>query len=208
MPHYFTIMLNETSASFSHISGLLKQKPLFVFALASEAADEFEDVNPLIVGIGKVHAAYNLTKHIAQEKPSIIINLGSAGSNTFKRGEVICCTEFIQRDMDVTGLGYQKYETPFSGEEPLLNYGLTLDGLQKGICGTGDNFETAHSVDEYNVLDMEAYSLAYIAKKEEIPFLCLKYISDGADGAAAEDWLVQVHNAAAAFKKLIDQLRK
>lgn len=201
-------MLNNTSAGFTTIATLLKQNPLFVFALESEAADEFEDVNSLIVGIGKVHAAYNLTKRIAQEKPGIIVNLGSAGSNTFKRGEVVCCTEFIQRDMDVTGLGYRKYETPFSGEEPLLQYGLTLEGLPHGVCGTGDNFETAHIEAAYNVLDMEGYSLAYIAKKEAIPFLCLKYISDGADGAAAEDWLVQVHNAAAAFRKIIDELRK
>ena len=35
--------------------------------------------------------------------------------------------------------------------------------------------------------------------KENIPFLCLKYISDGADGNAAEDWTVQVHKAALAY---------
>ena len=52
-------MLNNTSAGFTTIATLLKQDPLFVFALESEAADEFEDVNALIVGIGKVHAAYN-----------------------------------------------------------------------------------------------------------------------------------------------------
>jgi adenosylhomocysteine nucleosidase len=39
--------------------------------------------------------------------------------------------------------------------------------------------------------------------KEQIPFLCLKYISDGADGMAAEDWNVQVHNAAVAFKRIL-----
>ena len=50
---------------------------------------------------------------------------------------------------------------------------------------------------------MEAYAFAYVAMKEQIPFLCLKYISDGADGAAAEDWMVQVHHAAAAFKKIL-----
>ena len=53
---------------------------------------------------------------------------------------------------------------------------------------------------------MEAYAMALIAKQEQIPFLCLKYISDGADGAAAEDWTIQVHNAAIAFKKVFDSI--
>jgi len=34
---------------------------------------------------------------------------------------------------------------------------------------------------------MEAYFLAMVAMKEEIPLLYLKYISDGADGSAAKD---------------------
>jgi adenosylhomocysteine nucleosidase len=49
---------------------------------------------------------------------------------------------------------------------------------------------------------MEAYALALIAKKEGIPFLCLKYISDGADNNAADDWTVLVHKAAVAFGEI------
>ncbi|MCC6289141.1 MAG: nucleosidase [Chitinophagaceae bacterium] len=187
------------------IQTLFQQKPLFVFALPSEAAKEFDDYNTLICGIGKLNAAYHLSKSILENKPPLIVNLGSAGSKKFSRGEVICCTGFIQRDMDVRGLGFQQYETPLSGQEPLLQYGLTLNGLHKGICGTGDSFEMAHANDDYDVIDMEAYALAYIAMKEKIPFLCLKYISDGADGMAADDWTEQVHNAAAAFKKIFTQ---
>ncbi|HEY6900292.1 MAG TPA: hypothetical protein VI233_06605 [Puia sp.] len=64
----------------------------------------------------------------------------------------------------------------------------------------------AHTTTAYGVVDMEAYALAFIAMKEQIPFLCLKYISDGADGAAADDWTVQVHNAAVAFRKILPGL--
>lgn len=182
---------------------LVSDKTLFVFALPSEAAEEFEHVNKVIVGIGKVNAAYELTKAIHQHQPELIINLGSAGSNTFKRGEVVCCTKFIQRDMDVRGLGFKLYETPFSNIDPVLNYGIKIKGLPDGICGSGDSFEMNHFVSDYNIIDMEAYPLAYIAMKEKIPFLCLKYISDGADGAAAEDWAVQVHSAAVAFRRIL-----
>ena len=192
-------LIHETS-----ITNLeLHNNSLFVFALDIESAGEFDQFNKLITGAGKVNAAYELTKGIHRHQPKLIVNLGSAGSNHFKRGEVVCCTQFIQRDMDARGLGFKPYETPFSGRDPLLTYGLKIEGLPEGICGTGDSFETNHFAPDYNVIDMEAYSFAYVAMKEQIPFLCLKYISDGADGAAAEDWMVQVHHAAVAFKKIL-----
>jgi adenosylhomocysteine nucleosidase len=172
---------------------------LFVFALESEAADEFTNYNCLFTGIGKVSATFTLTKYLSHTKPSVIINLGSAGSSSFKKGEVICCTKFIQRDMDVRGLGFQQYETPLSNIPVLLEYGMALPGLPQGICGSGDTFEMNHLSDDYNLVDMEAYALALVAMKEGIPFLCLKYISDGADGLAADDWSVHVHKAAKAF---------
>lgn len=53
---------------------------LFVFALESEAAGEFNQVNKLITGIGKVNAAYQLTKEIGRKRPRLIINLGSASA--------------------------------------------------------------------------------------------------------------------------------
>lgn len=179
------------------------QDVLFCFALASEAAEVFETKHKLITGIGKVNAAYELTKAIQQKRPALIINLGSAGSSTFGKETIVCCTKFIQRDMDVRGLGYELYETPLSGLSPLLEYGLQMEGVPEGICGTGDNFEMGHTATAYNVVDMEGYALAMIAMKENIPFLCLKYISDGADGNAADDWMVQVHRAAVAYGKLL-----
>ncbi|MBS7229442.1 nucleosidase [Flavobacterium psychroterrae] len=172
---------------------------LFSFALQSEAAAVFDGHNALITGIGKVNAAYELTKAIQQKRPALIVNLGSAGSSHFQKGDVICCTKFVQRDMDVRGLGFELYETPLSDLPVILEYGLAMDNLKTGICGTGDNFEMGHDVKIYDVVDMEAYALAMIAMKENIPFLCLKYISDGADDNAADDWIIQVHKAAVAY---------
>jgi adenosylhomocysteine nucleosidase len=177
---------------------------LFSFALESEAADVFVGQNTLITGIGKVNAAYELTKAIQNKKPSLIVNLGSAGSNSFQKGDIICCTKFVQRDMDVRGLGFAQYETPLSNLPVILDYGLAMDNLQIGICGTGDSFEMGHATKIYDVVDMEAYALAMIAMKENIPFLCLKYISDGADDNAADDWVIQVHKAAAAFGSILE----
>lgn len=176
---------------------------LLVFALESEAADEFEDCNKLICGIGKVNAAYRLTRAVQCQKPELIINLGSAGSRFFDRGTVVCCTQFVQRDMDVRALGYEPYQTPFAEHNIILEYGMQFEGVPDAICGTGDNFEMCHAASVYKVVDMEAFALALVARRESIPFLCLKYISDGADGLAADDWTVQVHRAAGALKKTL-----
>ncbi|MFV0605436.1 MAG: hypothetical protein ACK5NK_06290 [Niabella sp.] len=176
---------------------------VFVFALESEAAGEFDTCKKLICGIGKVNAAYELSKYITNQRPKLIVNLCSAGRTFFNRGDVVCCKKFIQRDMDVRGLGYELYETPLSNEPVLQEYGLTIEGLPTGTCGTGDNFEMNHLSNSYNVVDMEAFALAHVARKENIPFLCLKYISDGANSGAADDWTALVHKAAKALRNTL-----
>lgn len=177
---------------------------LFVFALEEEAHPKFQEHNILFCGIGKINATLHLTEYLAKhDKPKLIINLGSAGSNKFNTGEVVYCTQFVQRDMDVSPLGFEKFVTPFTTDSPILNYGKSYPKLSEGICGSGDSFEIAHDNEMYNVIDMEAYALSFVAQKFKIPFLSLKYISDGADESAAESWNKMVFNAGIAFKKIL-----
>ncbi len=185
------------------INGKIYLNPLLVFALEVEAGTEFDDFQKIFTGVGKINAAYHLFKGIQKFSPDIIINLGTAGSTLFNRGEVVCCNQFIQRDMDVRALGFKNFETPFSNGEIILNYGLEIEKLPKGICGSGDQFEMEHNNHEYNVIEMEAYALAKVCKEENLPFLSLKYISDGADGNAVEDWQTEVKKAALSLKKVL-----
>lgn len=187
------------------IESLLGNDPLFVFALPAEAAGIFEKHNPLFVGVGKINALYQVMKRIYTKKPGIIINLGSAGSAVHARGSLVCCTRFVQRDMDVTALGFERYQTPFNEGGWMLEYGIKAKGLEEAVCGTGDCFDVNHSGDAYTIVDMEAFAIAWLARQEGIPFLCLKYISDGADGQAAEDWSEAVHHAAASFKTYFEE---
>lgn len=186
-----------------NINGTVYQNPLLVFALEVEAQEEFNDFQKIFTGVGKINAAYHLFKGIEKYNPDIIINLGTAGSTAFNKGNVVCCTQFIQRDMDVMALGFQKFETPFANGEIILEHGIALEDVPNGICGSGDQFEMEHKNPEYNVIEMEAFALAKVSKEENIPFLCLKYISDGADGGAAEDWVEQVKFAASAFRDIL-----
>lgn len=185
------------------INNITYKNPLFVFALEKEAGTEFSQENVAFVGVGKINATYNLLKAIQKHQPDLIINLGTAGSTEFNKGSVVCCTEFIQRDMEVTALGFQKFETPFSTDPIILQYGLEIDNLPKGICGSGDQFEMEHNNTEYNVIEMEAFALAKVCKEEKLPFLCLKYISDGADGNAVDDWSTEVKKAAQKLRETL-----
>jgi|GEM_PF-101352 len=176
---------------------------LIVMALESECQGYFAKENVIYTGVGKTNASYALMKAINKKKPKLVLNLGSAGSAVFNKGELINCTEFIQRDMDVRGLGFEQYVTPFDKmDEQILSYGNVVEGLKKGICGSGDSFDTSsNKTAAYNLVDMEAYALAKICKLQKIPFTCVKYITDGADGGAGEDWNKALSDAA---KKLFE----
>ena len=179
--------------------------PLLVFALEMEARGEFSEYECLFTGVGKVNAAYALMQYLGEQKkhPSLIINLGSAGSAVHKTGSVVQCSKFIQRDMDVTPLGFSKYQTPFSPLPVILEpEGLKLD-LPQAICGTGDSFDTAHTGEEYDIVDMEAYALARICDAENIPFTSVKFISDGADDTAHLDWEEALEQGAQALKNIV-----
>lgn len=177
------------------INNQIYRNPLFIAAMEVECGDDFRDFDVIFTGIGKVNAAYALTKGIFQRKPDLIVNIGTAGSLFFNVGDIVCCTSFVQRDMDATALGFPKFKTPFSSDPVVLKHGLKLANFTEGICGSGDHFESDGSGDDYSVVDMEAYALAKVCSEEKLPFLCLKYISDGADSNALTDWNTEVKKA-------------
>lgn len=180
--------------------------PLFVFALKQESQGLFDDHQTLYTGVGKVNAAYHLSRHLAHNRPSIIINMGTAGSRKHKAGTIINARSFIQRDMDVTALGFGAFQTPFSDDPSEIEYGHQVKKLLTGSCGSGDNFDTSEAAAQFDVVDMEAYALALIAQRENVPFLCLKYVSDGADDDAGQDWETALQNTARALRKTFDEL--
>lgn len=187
---------------------------LIVFALEMESRGGFDDLNVVHCGVGKVNAAYRCAKalegwlHRKGKYPELVLNLGSAGSTTFNTGSIVNCTKFIQRDFDVTAFGTPPYTTPFENVLAMLTNGERYEGFPEGICGTGDNFSTDGGPSNWNVVDMEAYSFAKICMFEKVPFGCLKYITDGADGQAADSWDSSVHKTAKLLRDATDSIFK
>ena len=163
---------------------------LFVAAIKEETVglDYFKHI-----GVGKINAAYNTLKLIQIYKPKIIVNYGTAGAINTKLKGIVECTKFYQRDMDVRGLDFKLGETPFDRVKEII---ISDSGYS---CGTGDSFVNQKIEMEVDVVDMEAFALAKICKEEKIPFNSIKYISDGANDDAAQDWNVNLKRAAEAF---------
>lgn len=180
-------------------------KPLLVFALEQESQNMFDDFDVLYTGVGKINAAYTLIKRIQETKPEMVVNIGTAGSRKFPGGSVVNCTSFIQRDMDASPLGFEHFQTPFSHDPVTLQYGRRVDSLPESSCGTGDNFDVSEAAAQFGAVDMEGYALALICQRENIPFLCLKYISDGADEGADMDWNAALHVAAEKLRSALNK---
>ncbi len=182
-------------------------------ALPLEAQGVFEAarIPVLYTGVGKVNAAMALARalasyrHAGQPLPGIV-NFGSAGSRRFASGSLVACTAFQQRDMDVSGLGFAPGATPYEDIPAVIDFPTPFSDLPRATCGTGDSFETSGRTMSCDVVDMEAYALAKVCHVEGTGFACAKFVSDGADHAAAADWQANLHRAADQFLALYRRL--
>ena len=186
---------------------------LVVMALPVESSGVLEaaGVPVLYCGVGKVNAAITLSLELAryaqleQEMP-LVVNFGSAGSRCHPSGTLVSCHAFVQRDMDVSGLGFPLGVTPYDEAPSMLTFDPVFAHLPAALCGSGDSFAMTEIAVDCEVLDMEAYALAKVCWHEEARFACAKYVSDGADHAAADDWQSNVHKAAEDFLQLYRDL--
>lgn len=168
-------------------------------------------VEVLYTGLGKVNAAAALARrlaerHAAGQLPKLVVNFGTAGSRRFNTGELVGCSRFVQRDMDVSPLGFPRGHTPFDDHGGELAFEPVFTGLPAGTCGTGDSFETGVAAVACDVVDMESYALAKTCRLAALPFASAKFITDGADHSAADDWASNLPRAAAGFRRLTEVL--
>jgi adenosylhomocysteine nucleosidase len=182
---------------------------LVVVALRAESAGVFEaaGIPVLYCGVGKVNAAIALTRELTRyaqqgQAMPLVLNFGSAGSRRHPTGALVGCHEFVQRDMDVSGLGFALGVTPYDEAPAALRFDPVFKHLPSAVCGSGDSFATTVTDMDCGVVDMEAYALAKVCWHEKAQFACVKYVSDGADHTAADDWQQNLHKAADEFLRL------
>ena len=161
----------------------------------------------LYTGVGKVNAASSLARRLAELRcagtsPGLVVNLGTAGSRGVAAHSLVACNRFLQRDMDVSGLGFARGVTPFDDTPAVIEFPPVFAHLPQLSCSTADSFAThLHEVDG-DVVDMEAFALARVCIAEQIRFACAKYVTDGADSDSATHWEAALEAAARSFAAL------
>lgn len=162
-----------------------------IMALPNESQGLFEQAGIEVhySGIGKVNAAFKAFEVIQNTGCKTLLNLGTAGSSHFQAHELVEVLQFVQRDMDVSPLGFDIGVTPMDTHCPAaIELEPYFQDLSQGICGTGDSFETGTPKMACNLVDMEGYALAKVCSKLDVRLISVKYITDGADGTAHLDW--------------------
>ena len=188
-----------------------KQDILIVSALEVETQGQLKDWDVLYTGVGKVNATLKLTQKLQIDRslppsPKLVINYGTAGSRELPIGELVDCTKFTQRDMNVTSLGFMQGQTPFENNVPIV---LDYDHVEfnpigkKMRCGSGDNFVQENKEIYSDVFDMEAYALAKVCYHYDVPFISFKYITDGADEHSPGDWKDNCTDGVRLFKEIV-----
>lgn len=156
-------------------------------------------------GVGKVNAALFATLSATQDDCEFIINYGTAGVlNKNLVDKLNRVSTVIQRDMDArpqADLGI----TPFEETGLQGPIELTTDGV---ILSTGDNFVTEKPELESDLVDMEGYAIAKVAKHFKKPCIMVKYGSDFADEKAPSEWEANQSKGADMFVKFLNTLEE
>lgn len=181
----------------------IPSKYIIVAALDIETPDLDQFAPVIHTGVGKLNAAISLFEAILFHKPERVVNYGTAGTVSGKAG-LLKVETFIQRDMDVRGLGVPRGVTPFAKEEKLPE--------PKGIVlASGDSFVTDSELHldgldiEIDLIDMEAYALQKVCAHHNTHFDCYKYVTDSTDDDASNDWVENVAKGASLFLKVLEE---
>ena len=164
------------------------KKIAFIAALESEFFTIDGPIRKIhYTGMGKINASRATTQIILEDKPDLILNIGTAGCLRKELlGKAFGINRVIERDMNTEPLaprGVVPLDTQPSVYES--NFGSTC-------CATGDSFVTTRDywLDEKQVdlVDMELFAIAKVATHFGVEWKSIKYASDLADENAANDW--------------------
>lgn len=141
-------------------------------------------------GVGKINAALAAREAIAEFRPRLVVNYGTAGAVHAQARGLLRVARVIQRDMDAEPLA-PRGRTPFASVPDELHSG------EEGVCcATGDSFVRAPDAwllaQRADVVDMELFAIAETCRRAGIPWWACKFVTDSADESAADDWQARV----------------
>jgi len=163
----------------------------------------------VICGVGKVNAAACTQLLISEFRIQRLINIGIAGGvgEHIKPGDAVIADSLVQHDMDVTALGLPpgqifRLNTFDFKTDPLLlrlaqkaSTHISEHDCHTGRIVSGDQFIACPDKNrwlhqEFSALacEMESASIAQVCYLNEVPFVCIRSISDNANTGANMDF--------------------
>ncbi len=169
-------------------------RPLLVVAMAEEAAYLGDAYPVLLTGIGKVNAAAALATVLARGgHPSEIVNLGTAGALRPGWSGTHQVAQVLQHDMDTPAL---LALTGKSYGEPLTVSEAAGPTLATGDLFVSDPAARDRLAQEADLVDMEGYAIASVARMAGVPVRLIKHVSDEAGASAVRTWQESVDGCA------------
>lgn len=174
----------------------------------------------IITGVGKVYSAMGATM-LCQYGVEEIISFGSSGHlGEMPIGTLISTNEFIEHDMDATGLGCPAGITPFTNVssakihtiKPSFYYKIDLptDIVISGDVFLSDPELRAKRIHQFGgkyTIDMESAAVAKVCNLFHMPFMTVRYITDNDGGDKAKiDWEHNLKDASSKFNNILKDL--
>jgi len=163
----------------------MRIKCALIAALPQEVKMLAQQYNVTISGVGKVNAAIAASQILKFNSDiQLIINIGTVGSCQFPVSSIHRIGKFKDRDYVDNSLGLGHFFEAFNFSDD-LQY-LKIPHNDEITCASGDTF--VNSLNDHNVVDMEAYGIARVCKQYNIPLLSIKYVTDGCELSSGFDW--------------------
>ena len=172
---------------------------LVVIAVAEEARYLPTEFAWTLTGIGKSAAAIATTRAILEQRPSLVVNAGTAGALREGLDGLHEIGTVVNHDMNadaIRALGLDPRERLVISDSNLV--------LASGDVFVNDPAVKARLAVDHDLVDMEGYAVALACDELGVPIRMVKHVSDAAD-ESANDWLTTVDRSA---RELAEWLRE
>lgn len=156
---------------------------MVVAATKAEAEYVPAGMDLLITGIGKVDAAIAMTEALVRRRPSMVLNIGTAGALRPGLRGLFLPSTVLNHDLSADVLRHLGYAAVDE---------LAIDDGDGTVLATGDTFVTdpiARDLlaERAHLVDMEAFAIVAACRRFGVDCRLVKHVSDAADESAM-DW--------------------
>lgn len=160
------------------------EAPLLVVATGQEAEHLDTDTPILLTGIGRLSTTAALSEVLARGPlPTTVLNVGTAGSLGTLTGVHRIGTVLLH-DFSNSAVAKLTGSVPYPPID--LGEGPTL---ATGDLFVEDSATRARLAETADLVDMEGYAVAWVARRHGIPVELIKLVSDPADEDAGRLWV-------------------